>query len=177
MKASRETPAPIAGKSEYRHIRMQRCKGARALPGPPPWAPGGPELFSGEAAGLHYPSAMPQTPIIDPQAIDNLRMLNPDDGDEFLREIVAIFVADTPKRILELAECRASGDTVRFVRAAHSIKGSSSNLGALSLRHAADILEQHAKQSGMVGVEAMIADVRSEFSRAEQELARLVKTS
>ena len=104
MKAWRETPAPIAGKSEYRHIRMQRCKGARALPGPPPWAPGGPELFSGEAAGLHYPSAMPQTPIIDPQAIDNLRMLNPDDGDEFLREIVAIFVADTPKRILELAE-------------------------------------------------------------------------
>jgi len=120
---------------------------------------------------------MPQTPIIDPQAIDNLRMLNPDDGDEFLREIVAIFVSDTPKRILELDECLASGDAVKFVRAAHSIKGSSSNLGATALRQAADVLEQHAKQSGLVGVDGMIASVRSEFSRAEQELARLVKTS
>lgn len=114
--------------------------------------------------------------VIDPQAIDNLRMLNPDDGDEFLREIVAIFVADTPKRLDELDECLASGDAVKFVRAAHSIKGSSSNLGALALRHAAEILEQHAKQAGMVDVGTMIADVRTEFSRAEQELARLVKT-
>lgn len=119
---------------------------------------------------------MPQTPIIDPQAIDNLRMLNPDDGDEFLREIVAIFVSDTPKRLVELDECLASGDAVKFVRAAHSIKGSSSNLGATALRQAADTLEQHAKQSGLHKVETLIAAVRSEFGRAEQELARLIKT-
>jgi HPt (histidine-containing phosphotransfer) domain-containing protein len=132
------------------------------------------EVFSGTAGSLQYPSAMPQ-PVIDPQAIDNLRMLNPDDGDEFLREIVAIFVSDTPKRLAELDESLASGDGVKFVRAAHSIKGSSSNLGALALRHAAEILEQHAKQSGLAGVAPMIGAVRTEFTRAEQELARLVK--
>ena len=41
---------------------------------------------------------MPQ-PVIDPQAIENLRQLNPDDGDAFLREIAEIFVSDTPKRL------------------------------------------------------------------------------
>lgn len=120
---------------------------------------------------------MPPTPIIDPHALDNLRMLNPDDGDEFLREIVAIFISDTPKRLDELDECLASGDAVKFVRAAHSIKGSSSNLGATGLRHAAEVLEQHAKQAGLVDLGTMMADVRREFTRAEQELARLVKTA
>jgi HPt (histidine-containing phosphotransfer) domain-containing protein len=120
---------------------------------------------------------MPRTPIIDPHALDNLRMLNPDDGDEFLREIVAIFVSDTPKRLAELDECLTSGDAVKFVRAAHSIKGSSSNLGATALRHAADVLEQHAKQAGLVNLGPMLTEVRSEFTRAERELARLVKTA
>ncbi len=117
---------------------------------------------------------MPQ-PIIDPQAIENLRQLNPDDGDAFLREIAEIFVSDTPKRLAELDETLAAGDTVAFVRAAHSIKGSSSNLGALGLRHAAETLEVHAKKDGLGDVAGLIAAVRSEFAKAEAELARLVK--
>ncbi|MEY2880632.1 MAG: hypothetical protein RLZZ15_3012, partial [Verrucomicrobiota bacterium] len=47
---------------------------------------------------------MSDTPIIDPVAIENLRSLNPGDNDEFLREIVAIFLEDTPQRIVELEQ-------------------------------------------------------------------------
>ena len=54
-------------------------------------------------------------PVIDPQAIENLRMLNPDDGDAFLREIAEIFLADTPKRIEELDQTLAAGDAVIFM--------------------------------------------------------------
>ena len=45
---------------------------------------------------------MAQTLVIDPQAIENLRALNPGDKDEFLREIAGIFLEDTPQRITEL---------------------------------------------------------------------------
>src|SRR3954470_8416848 len=83
--------------------------------------------------------------VIDPQAIQNLRALNPGDNDEFLREITTIFLEDTPLRIAELDQSLASGDVTKFTRAAHSIKGSSSNLGAMALRAVAEQLEHLAR--------------------------------
>src|SRR4051812_49063998 len=99
---------------------------------------------------------MPDLPVIDSHAIDNLRALDPENGEEFLREIVGIFLDDTPRRFAELEESLAAGDANRFSRAAHSIKGSASNLGASLLRAAAERLELRARQSGLVGIEPLL---------------------
>jgi HPt (histidine-containing phosphotransfer) domain-containing protein len=112
--------------------------------------------------------------IIDPQAIENLRALNPGDNDEFLREIIGIFLEDTPQRLDELEQSRGTGDVTRFARAAHSIKGSSSNLGAVALRAAAENLEHHARSDGLDGIAVHTAAVRTEFERAQAALKALV---
>ena len=112
--------------------------------------------------------------VIDPQAIENLRALNPGDNDEFLREIVGIFLEDTPQRLDELEQSRAAGDVTRFARAAHSIKGSSSNLGATALRAAAEKLEHQARSEGLNGIGPHAAAVRAEFERAQAALKALV---
>lgn len=118
---------------------------------------------------------MPDTPIIDPAAIANLRSLNPDDGDEFLREIRDIFVEDTPKRIDELESSLRTEDLGKFTRAAHSIKGSSANLGALMLRAAAERLEHHSRHQGFADAAPMIAEIKVEFERARTELDRIAQ--
>jgi histidine phosphotransfer protein HptB len=112
--------------------------------------------------------------VLDPEAIENLRSLNPGDNDEFLREIVAIFLDDTPVRLAELDEGLAAGDAAKFTRAAHSIKGSSANLGASGLRAAAEKLEHHSRTGGLGGVAPLVAEVKQEFSRAQAELNKLV---
>lgn len=112
--------------------------------------------------------------VIDPQSIENLRALNPDDNDEFLREIAGIFLEDTPQRIAELTDSLQAGDAAKFTRAAHSIKGSSANLGALALRAAAEKLEHHARTHGLTEVNAMLAEVRAEFDRAQIALTSLI---
>lgn len=117
---------------------------------------------------------MSDSPVIDPQAIENLRALNPGDNDEFLREIAGIFLEDTPQRIAELDSGLAAGDTAKFTRAAHSIKGSSSNLGAASLRATAEKLEHHARTQGLGDVAALVAAVKAEFARADVELRKLI---
>lgn len=117
---------------------------------------------------------MADIPVIDPEALENLRALNPDDNDEFLREIAGIFLEDTPQRIAELDQSLAAGDVAKFTRAAHSIKGSSSNLGAMTLRAAAEKLEHLAKTSGLYGVAPLIASVKEEFVRTQAELGRLI---
>jgi HPt (histidine-containing phosphotransfer) domain-containing protein len=113
---------------------------------------------------------MPEIPIIEAEAIANLRALNPGDNDEFLKEIVAIYLEDTPQRIAELEASLAAEEVGTFMRAAHSIKGSSSDLGALRLRAAAETLEHGAKKNGLTGVEAGIATVKLEFAAAESAL-------
>jgi HPt (histidine-containing phosphotransfer) domain-containing protein len=117
---------------------------------------------------------MSDLPIIDPQAIENLRALTPDDNDEFLREIAGIFLEDTPQRLTELQESLAAGDAPKFTRAAHSIKGSSSNLGAAALRAAAEKLEHHSHRSGLAEVGPLMEAVKTEFARAKVELDKLL---
>jgi histidine phosphotransfer protein HptB len=117
---------------------------------------------------------MADTIIIDPESIENLRALNPGDEDEFLREIAGIFFEDTPQRLAELDQSLAAGDLSKFTRAAHSIKGSSSNLGAMALRAAAEKLEHQARSSGLAEIGPLVNDVKAEFDRAHAALASLI---
>jgi histidine phosphotransfer protein HptB len=117
---------------------------------------------------------MPETEVIDHLAIENLRALNPGDSDAFLREITGIFLEDTPVRIAELDQSLVSGDVVKFTRAAHSIKGSSSNLGAVALRMAAEKLEYHARTQGLSDVTALLSQIKTEFGRAQDALSALI---
>lgn len=111
--------------------------------------------------------------IIDPAAIAALRALNPDDHDEFLREIVGIFFADMPRRIAEIDRCMVSGDNAKLSRAAHSIKGSSGNLGAVALRDVAAVLERRSFKEGLANCAGLVADLKVEYDRAKAELTKL----
>jgi len=112
--------------------------------------------------------------VIDLEAIENLRALNPGDHDEFLREITGIFLEDTPRRITELEQSLAAGDVAKFSRAAHSIKGSSANLGAAALRVVAEQLERQSHEEGLGGVAPLLASLRAEFARTESEFRKLL---
>ena len=117
---------------------------------------------------------MPEPAVIDLQAIENLRALNPGDNDEFLREIAAIFIEDTPVRIAELDQGLLQGDISKFTRAAHSIKGSSANLGAMALRAIAEKIEHESRTKGLADMPALLTQLKFEFERAKRELTALV---
>lgn len=111
--------------------------------------------------------------VIDPHAIENLRALNPDDNDAFLREIVTIYLEDTPLRIAELEQSLAAADQPKFTRAAHSIKGSSANLGAMAVRALAEQLEHQSSRQGLDQVAGLLSALKTEFARAQAEFAKL----
>ncbi len=111
-------------------------------------------------------------PVIDAEAIENLRAINPDDS-SFLKEIIGIFLEDTPARIAELRVAMAGGDASTFSRAAHSIKGSSSNLGAARLRSLAERLEHDSKSLPLASFVQGIAQLEAVFAETKAELERL----
>jgi HPt (histidine-containing phosphotransfer) domain-containing protein len=109
-------------------------------------------------------------PSIDPDAIANLRELNPGDGGEFLREIVNIYVEDTPKRIVDLKTCLAMGDVKSFTRAAHTIKGSSANVGAQVLKGIGERMELMSRTEGLGAIAPLIEAAEAEFAKVSAEL-------
>ena len=114
---------------------------------------------------------MSSEPVLDPATIESLRALS-DDG-EFLKEIAGIFIDDTPQRIAELDQCQVSGDTVKFTRVAHSIKGSAANIGATQLGAAAARLETESKATPLPGLTPLIDAVKAEYARVAAELQKL----
>jgi HPt (histidine-containing phosphotransfer) domain-containing protein len=113
---------------------------------------------------------MSETSIIDTDAIENLRALSPDDDDLFLKEILEIFLADIPERIGDLYAHRLDGNTAAFIRAAHSIKGSSSNVGANEVREIAQQIEHHTREHGIPVSDAQLVAIEVAFSRAKKVL-------
>lgn len=123
----------------------------------------------------HFDAAtMPDLPVLDSAAIATLRGLDPAGGDAFLREIIGLFLEDTPQQFATLAGSLAGADAPRFIRAAHSIKGSAANLGALRLRACAEQLEHAASAQGLGAAADLLPSIQAAFAQTRAELQQLL---
>lgn len=106
---------------------------------------------------------------LDPQAIEDLRALNPDDV-SFLRELIQIYLDDSPKQIAEIEQSLAQGDAPRLTRAAHSLKGSSANFGAGQLRALCEKIEHLGRSAALGEIPARLPELKAEYDRVKAAL-------
>jgi HPt (histidine-containing phosphotransfer) domain-containing protein len=114
---------------------------------------------------------------IDMQAIDALRDLSPDAGGEFLRELIEIYLQDTPIRLAELEDALTKNDVPSFTRAAHTIKGSSSNFGATKLTKLAHGIEMQGKEGNPAASVAVCAQLKAEYALVAQALGKIAESA
>ena len=112
--------------------------------------------------------------IIDTEAIENLRSLGDEGDDTFLREIITIYLEDVPLRLADLKTARAAGDRSFYTRSAHTIKGSSSNLGAVEVRTLAETLEHRSRSEPLAELDALASELEGAFQRARAALVPLL---
>ena len=117
---------------------------------------------------------MPDLPTLDPAAIDSLRSLSPDSDGSFLRELIEIYLQDTPLRLADLDAALSKGDAQALMRAAHTIKGSSSNFGAAKLSHLAREIEVHGKEGNCGPVPPLIPPLKAEYALVARELKKIL---
>jgi len=108
--------------------------------------------------------AMPSGPeegsaVIDQSVLDNLREVV---EDEFGR-ILQGFIDHVPVLQGELDEGLASGDVVRLVRPAHSLKSSSANVGAMRLSELARTVEHASREGDMETAAQGVVAIRAEL--------------
>ena len=109
------------------------------------------------------------TTTIEPQAIADLRALNPDEPG-FLRELIELFIQDVPGRFAEIERALATQDAPLLTRAAHSIKGSCSNFGATDLQRLSQQMENQGKSAAFAEATAALPGLRAEFDLVAEAL-------
>ena len=117
--------------------------------------------------------AMPDPQTLDPSAIESLRSLSPDDG-AFLRELVEIYLQDTPVRLAEVEAALAKNDASTLMRAAHTIKGSSSNFGATKLALLSHEIELHGKSGNCSAATPILPGLKAEYALVAQALKQII---
>jgi CheY-like chemotaxis protein len=113
-------------------------------------------------------------PILDEEVIAGLRELQEDDGPDILAELIEMYLSDTPPRLGSLKEAIASGDANAVRELAHSVKGSSSNLGAQRMAQLCAQLEAYGKSGDLSDAGPVAQKLDAEFQKTMSALNALV---
>lgn len=97
--------------------------------------------------------------------------------EELMREIIDLFLAESPTQIVEMCEALAAGDLDRLGRVAHTIKGSFASLHAGQARSHAQQLETAAKHSDAAECRAALSLLQHDLELLEPLLLALRNSS
>jgi len=108
-------------------------------------------------------------PAIDLRAIT--RLAEGDElGDQFLANIIDVFLADLSERVLSIGLQMMQGDRAGVAATAHAIKGSCSHFGAVRLVELSHDLEDRARREPTGDIELAILTMVAETERVRAAL-------
>ena len=118
------------------------------------------------AAHREQASTMAGDPVLDAEILAELHAVI---GAEVAR-IVQVFLADTPRLLEQLELAALAPDYAALREAAHSLKSSSANLGAMALSAAAKRVELGARIGSLDRPAVAVAMIADEFALAREAL-------
>jgi HPt (histidine-containing phosphotransfer) domain-containing protein len=110
--------------------------------------------------------------------LDRARLEDASAGDEeFLRELVDIYVEDAEERLAEIKEALISADEEALGRTAHQLKGSSANMGVVCVADHAKKMEDLAREHAIADAAEILPSLEHELGRARAALFEMAGTS
>lgn len=110
-------------------------------------------------------AAMPADPVIDPQAIERLRELDPSGQQGVLQRVLRAYEGSLVRHLADIGSVSDAGDLERLVRVVHTLKSSSAAVGAMGLSQRCADIEQ-AVRSGKVMPDAAEREALIDEGRA-----------
>ena len=112
---------------------------------------------------------------LDPVVLEGLADL--DDGEEsIVAELAGIFLEDASSRIEILREAVEKDDADSISKTAHTLKGSSGNMGAHRIQALCTKLQEAGESGNLAAAPGLIERIEAEFDRARPELAELTES-
>jgi HPt (histidine-containing phosphotransfer) domain-containing protein len=123
-------------------------------------------------AAMPAAPAEPAVQVLDLGILDELRGML---GSEVDR-LIEVFLDDTPRLISALETAAVGPDYEMLRNAAHTLKSSSANLGAVALSNAAKKVEHGARSRSLERPAVAVALIANEFARTRQALRATMTT-
>ncbi len=96
-------------------------------------------------------------------------------GDEaFINELVSMYTEQAPYYMEQMDEMVKNKDMKRLTEFAHTLKGTSANLGALKMTHICELIEKFAHRSDLVRVGQNLKDIREVYQKTIEDMKHLI---
>ena len=105
-------------------------------------------------------------PAIDRDTIEQFRELDPNGSMALAARILGIYAGSSSGVFAEVEHAVAAGDGARLRHAAHSLKSSSANVGAMQLSALFREFEQLGKEDRVDDARTQLDALRAEYARA-----------
>jgi signal transduction histidine kinase/HPt (histidine-containing phosphotransfer) domain-containing protein len=121
---------------------------------------------------LHSVAAeLTATATLDRTALDRLRDISP----TLLDRLIPLFLnEEAPKLLSAIGASLIAGDTAQICDAAHTLKGTSSALGAVELARLCQQVETQTGQGDLNGIESLLLQTEAEYDLVRQELSKII---
>lgn len=104
--------------------------------------------------------------LIDRETLAALQDVMEDD----FQQLIDTFLTDSTQKLADMQRALAAGQCDDLRRAAHSFKGSSSNIGAAGIVAICKSIEDQAAARKLAGIESQLVDLQQEFSLVRAQL-------
>jgi len=113
-------------------------------------------------------------PVLDMSVVEELLSISDDGDPELLMDLIQMFLDDGPAKIAALTQGLAAGDFDMAERAAHSLKGSSGNLGAKLLQFVCEDMQLATRYHKLEDSRKLTPLLNQRFTEAEAALRKLL---
>lgn len=114
--------------------------------------------------------------ILDMSVVEELLSFSDDGDPELLVDLIRMFLEDGPNKVRAVTEGLLAGDFEKMERAAHSLKGSSGNLGARLLQESCEQMQLAARNHKAEVMRQLTAELVANYATAETALRDLHKS-
>ena len=111
--------------------------------------------------------------VLDMSVVEELLSLSDDGDPELLLDLIQLFLDDGPAKIQAVTEGLAEQDFEKMERAAHALKGSSGNLGAVFLQDACEEMQLATRKHDLDTTTRLTPQMRDHFETACAALREL----
>lgn len=115
-------------------------------------------------------------PVLDMSVVEELLSFSDDGDPELVMDLIQMFLDDGPAKVAAVTEGLATGDFDKAERAAHSLKGSSGNLGAKLLQNACEEMQTATRYHKLEESRRLAPVLGQRFTEAEAALRKLLAT-
>ena len=112
--------------------------------------------------------------VLDQEVLDELLSFADDGDPELLLDRIQMFLDDSPSKVAAVQQGLQTGDFDKAERAAHSLKGSSGNLGARLVQDVCEQLQLSTRSHQLAESMSLAPKLAKHYADAEVALRRVL---